>query len=385
MTANAGNAERLIREGIAALQVGRAQQAHGCFNQALLADPDAAAHLLLAQACRMLGDDAGEKTALDRHLEREPRHLPALLLMAEHHARAGDDRAASAFYQTAFAVAAQPGMRHSAAIEAMLHRGEAFMVESNRRFTAHLDSVTGAATREQGTRRVEQAIDLLLGRTQLYLQQPTMFYFPGLPQRQFYERDEFAWIAEIEAATPQIRRELERVLAQDPEFHPYVQRNSGRPAPSNHLLGDPSWGAFDIWRGGTLIEENAARCPATVAALQAVPAPVIAGRSPMALFSRLKPGTHIQPHNGVVNTRLICHLPILAPADCGLRVGNETRAWREGEMLIFDDTVEHEAWNHSQEERVVLLFEIWRPEITAAEREGLVPIFEAIGTYGIED
>ena len=102
----------------------------------------------------------------------------------------------------------------------------------------------------------------------------------------------------------------------------------------------------------------------------------------MALFSRLKPGTHIKPHNGLLNTRLICHLPIIVPPDCALRVGSETRAWREGEMLIFDDSIEHEAWNRSQDDRIVLLFEIWRPEISAAEREALTRIFEVIGTYG---
>ncbi|MBU1257181.1 MAG: aspartyl/asparaginyl beta-hydroxylase domain-containing protein, partial [Alphaproteobacteria bacterium] len=107
-----------------------------------------------------------------------------------------------------------------------------------------------------------------------------------------------------------------------------------------------------------------------------------AGRSPMALWSLLKPGTHIQPHHGLLNTRLICHLPLLAPSDCALRVGAETRAWRTGEMLIFDDSVEHEAWNRSAETRVVLLFEVWRPEILPEEREALTRLFEAIDQFG---
>lgn len=102
----------------------------------------------------------------------------------------------------------------------------------------------------------------------------------------------------------------------------------------------------------------------------------------MALWSLLKPGTHIQPHHGLLNTRLICHLPLLAPSDCALRVGAETRAWRTGEMLIFDDSVEHEAWNRSTETRVVLLFEVWRPEILPEEREALARLFEAIDQFG---
>jgi aspartyl/asparaginyl beta-hydroxylase (cupin superfamily) len=119
-----------------------------------------------------------------------------------------------------------------------------------------------------------------------------------------------------------------------------------------------------------------------MAALALAPIPVIAGRSPMALWSLLKPGTHIQPHHGLLNTRLICHLPILTPDNCALRVGAETRPWRKGEMLLFDDSIEHEAWNRSSETRVVLLFEVCRPEIAPDERDALTRLFEAIDLFG---
>ena len=65
-----------------------------------------------------------------------------------------------------------------------------------------------------------------------------------------------------------------------------------------------------------------------------------------------------------------------------MRVGAETRAWREGEALIFDDSIEHEAWNRSNRTRVILLFEIWRPELSDDERASLTALFEAIGAYG---
>ena len=117
-------------------------------------------------------------------------------------------------------------------------------------------------------------------------------------------------------------------------------------------------------------------------ALALAPMPIVTGRSPMALWSLLTPGTHIRPHNGLLNTRLICHLPLIVPDGCGLRVGAETRSWREGELLIFDDSFEHEAWNHGASDRTVLLFEIWRPDIDIDEREQLTRIFAAIDTYG---
>lgn len=232
-----------------------------------------------------------------------------------------------------------------------------------------------------GGDRMRAALDLLLGRTQLYLQQPSMFYFPGLPQRQFYERHEFPWLAALEAQAAAIRAELQSVLTSDAGFQPYVEIVPGRPTPEHSLLENTDWSAFFLWKDGTLVEENAARCPATMSALENTPAPLIPGWSPMALFSVLRPGTHIEPHHGVLNTRLICHLPLIVPEGCALRVGNETREWREGETLIFDDSFEHEAWNRGSSTRAVLLFEIWRPEIDAAEQEALGRVFEAIGGY----
>jgi aspartyl/asparaginyl beta-hydroxylase (cupin superfamily) len=121
-----------------------------------------------------------------------------------------------------------------------------------------------------------------------------------------------------------------------------------------------------------------------MAALTGLPIPVIAGRSPMVLFSILAPGTHIQPHNGMLNTRLICHLPLIVPDGCRLRVGNHVRQVRAGEILIFDDSIEHEAWNDSAEMRAILLFEIWRPELTAAERGALTAMYESVSGYGGE-
>jgi aspartate beta-hydroxylase len=116
-----------------------------------------------------------------------------------------------------------------------------------------------------------------------------------------------------------------------------------------------------------VVELNARRCPATMAALRDLPL-CRTGRTPAVLFSLLRPGKRIRPHHGCMNARLICHLPLIVPEKCPLRVGNETRAWREGEVVVFDDSVEHEAWNLSKELRVVMIFEVWRPELSARER-----------------
>ena len=339
--------------------------------------------LALARACHMCGDAAGEEDALQRQLEADKRNLPALFAMAEIRARQGNDRSAASFFRTALAQAAvanplPPQFRP------LLDRAQAFLRDMTTRYEAHLVERLDAAGLDPSP-RLAYALDMLCGRAPLYMQQPSMFYFPGLAQRPFFERDEFDWLNRVEAAVPAMQAELRAVLAEAEPFQPYVTSGPDRPPPNNKLLGDASWGAYYFWRSGAVVDDHAARCPATMAALEHAPIPVIAGRSPMALWSALRPGTHIEPHNGLLNTRLIVHVPLLAPDGCALRVGHESREWREGEALIFDDSFEHEAWNRGSELRVVLLFEIWRPEIGADERADLVRLFEAIDLYGGTD
>jgi aspartyl/asparaginyl beta-hydroxylase (cupin superfamily) len=112
-----------------------------------------------------------------------------------------------------------------------------------------------------------------------------------------------------------------------------------------------------------------------------VPHASVQNRSPSVLFSLLRPGARIPPHSGLVNTRLICHLPLMVPPECGFRVGNDTRTPVEGKAWVFDDTIEHEAWNRSDRTRVILLFEIWRPELTEEERALVGAMFNAIDEH----
>ncbi len=332
----------------------------------------------LAAACRQLGDMAGEKAALTTVLTAAPRDIGALLARADLAAREGDERAQLSFLRTAIAQAevtppppqARPLVEQARATAAQVQASLAARLNAVVE-DLHLDSATAPPA-------LRHAVALLRGEVDLHLQQPSMFYYPGLPQRAWYERSEFAWMPAFEAETPRLQAELQAVLADAAAFAPYVERAENRPAPANHLLDDPSWGAAHIWRGGELADGIATRAPATISALAQTPQPVIAGRSPMALWSRLRPGTHITPHHGLLNTRLICHLPLIAPDGCGLRVGHETRHWRAGEMLIFDDSFEHEAWNRGSSDRIVLLFEIWRPEVPMEDRALLARLFEAL-------
>ncbi|WP_374942483.1 aspartyl/asparaginyl beta-hydroxylase domain-containing protein [Sphingomonas sp.] len=378
-----GRVDAMLREGAAALRRGDLATARARLWPLKSDAGGIAPWLLIAQTAQGLGDIAEAEAALEALLRIEPRNLAGLLLLAASKASGGDDRAAQSLYRTALNIATQPGAQVAPGLVPLLRLGETLLVEVEKRFAAHLEQAIadlglGAGA---GGARIRQSLDLLLGRSEVYLQQPSMFYFPGLAQRAFFERNEFAWLAGVERAIPAMRAELEAVIAESVGFAPYVQATPGRALPANPLLDDPRWSAFHLWRAGEIVPENAARCPATMAALGLAPMPVIAGRSPMAIFSRLEPGTHIRPHHGMLNTRLICHVPLIAPEGCGLRVGAETRTWQEGEALVFDDSIEHEAWNRGTRTRVVLLFEIWRPELSDVERAALMEIFTTIDSY----
>lgn len=329
------------------------------------------------------GDVAAETAVLEAAIRADRGNIAALLAMAELKRGLSDDRAAGSFYRLALGTAAQ-ARSVPPALHPGLQRAEQFIAATERAFADHLlGQLRGAGIdAASATPRVAEALRVLAGEQPLYLQQPSMFYFPGLAQRRFFERTDFEWVEAIEAATDAIRAELLALAGNAADrFGPYVTSSPDRPPPNNPLLDKPDWGAAWLWKDGVVADGMDVLCPATLSALELAPQPVIPGRAPIALFSRLTPGTHIQPHHGLLNTRLICHLPLIVPDGCGLRVGAETRSWREGEMLIFDDSFEHEAWNRGASDRTILLFEIWRPDIDADERAQLTRIFAAIDTY----
>lgn len=297
--------------------------------------------------------------------------------------RDGDDRAAMAFYQAALQAAQTTPISDPPMFE-RLRAAQAFIAERVTHFQQALDrsleSLEGADPTAR--MRMTHALEMLRGTREIFPQEPSVLYYPYLAQRQFFEREEFGWVAEIEAATPAIREELLALIEQGGEFRPYVEDEPNRPRRQfAHLNNDPSWSAFYLWQNGERVPANAERCPRTMEALAKVPLSDIGRRTPVALFSRLEPGAHIPAHNGMLNCRLICHLPIIVPPGCWLRVGNETREWEKGKLLIFDDSIAHEARNPSGELRVVLLFDVWRPEISEAERKGISAIFEAIDDF----
>lgn len=377
-----------LQQALARLQAGDAAVARREFEGVVAELPaEPGAWLGLAVSCASLGDEDAAAVAIDRVLKLEPANLRALLFKVDQLVRLKTPRRALRFCERALGVAQDGGARVPVDLQPALQRA----AQLTARYTAEYAACLEDGLRQRGlrdrraSRRFERSLAISLGRDRIYYQQPSRFYFPELPQRQFYERAEFPWLAGVEAAAAEVREELEAVLAEAGSFTPYLRSGdnaSDNDAAAAAIIDNPDWGAYYLWEYGRLVEAHAARCPASVQALAKAPLPHVRGQTPVALFSRLAPHTRIPPHHGMLNTRLICHLALIVPEHCGaLRCGSETRGWVEGETLIFDDSIEHEAWNDSAAERVVLLFDIWRPELGAEERELLSAVLEIARDY----
>jgi aspartate beta-hydroxylase len=232
-------------------------------------------------------------------------------------------------------------------------------------------------------RRADHCLDLMTGRRARYNPEPTFMYFPELPAVEFFERSDFPWLDAVEAATEEIRSDLTTILVADRAgLEPYIAYPDGVPLDQwRELNKSRRWSAYFLSNQGIEQPSHIARCPLTMRAMKGVPLCDVTARAPTIFFSILDASTTIPPHSGVTNTRLTVHLPLIVPPDCGFRVGSETREWVPGKAWVFDDTIEHEAWNRSDVPRAILIFDIWNPLLSAAERDVVRAATELVGTY----
>ena len=341
--------------------------------------------LNLAASLRALQDPEGEAKALDRALTLEPRFFPALFQKAALLETQGQQKAAARMYQRALGVM-PPGASVPTTYRPQVEHAQR-VVHNNLRamdewLTARMKEIRQeyAASPQD---RVDDCIGAILGKNRVFVQQPTFSHFPRLPAIQFYDRKDFPWLPIVEQATDDIRRELLGLLAEARgEFSPYLQHATSEPLDQwKELNQSKRWSALFLFKDGKRNDTIAARCPKTVAALDAADVVKIPQRGPTSFFSLLEPRTRIPPHTGTTNTRLTVHIPLIVPPQCGFRVGTQTRPWEPGTALIFDDTIEHEAWNDSDQERVILIFDIWNPLLTPAERELMKVATAAIAEF----
>ena len=348
--------------------------------------PEAVLLLKLAGIQRASGQpDAALKT-VERALAIQPRDFTALLLRASLLDRAGAAGAPAAW---SHALAQRPEGELPPHLAGVVAQAERRVEEWSQARGAQLEAVMAgaeAAADADERERMRRFRNNRLRRTRHFHSEPTDFHYPELREREFHPRRLFPWLAEVEAATDALTAELRTVMATErAELVPYVQYDDHLPLDQWKTLNRSlDWTAIHLLQNGATIEANTRHCPRAIELLQRLPQPQVPGAGPNAMFSLLAPHTQIPPHVGVSNARLVCHLPLIVPDGCWFRVGAETRPWKVGEAFVFDDTIEHEAMNPTDELRVVFIFDVWHPDLGEAERKAVAALIAAeSGTGGL--
>lgn len=366
--------QELAAQAMAAIQRGDAQAAVGFLQEAeALAPLDAELKMQRALAHRMGGALPAAIAALDEALAIQPYNFLAMLSKGAILERLAGERAASRIYRNALEVAPADD-RAPPHLKAPLARAREVVTRVDEELDAFLRTKLGpldVAGGEQAVARIDEAIGVYSGRRKIYNQQPLLLHYPRLPAIPFYPRELFPWLPDLEAATDVIREELMGLLeGQMDAFAPYIAFPPGAPVNQwEELNHSRRWSSIFLWKDGERQDAVCARCPRTAALLENLPMARQEGFAPVAMFSVLEPHTHIPAHTGSTNVRLLTHLPLILPGEARFRVGNDMRRWRMGEAWVFDDTIEHEAWNDADEMRVILIFDVWNPYLEAGERD----------------
>ncbi len=356
------------------LSGGNVAEARGILEEAARLDPsDPEFWQRLATVRKLAGAPLLAIEAIDRALAIAPLDFLNLMMRAHLLDAAGHPETGEAYGRAL----AQP---RPDPIPPMLQRT---IARAEAAWAAHQQSMTtrlGAAFEASGAdltpaerRRAERFASNIARSTRTYHSEPTHFAWPGLRESEFHDRAAFLWLEELESLTPAIRAEMDRVAnAPDAALVPYVKYADSEPlAQWRELNHNRDWTAIHLIERGQTVATNAAHCPATMGFLATRHQPAIAGCAANAMFSLLAPHTHIPAHVGVANFRLLCHLPLIVPNRCWFRVGAETRDFAEGQAWVFDDTIEHEAKNETDALRVILIFDLWHPDLSPAERAAI--------------
>jgi aspartyl/asparaginyl beta-hydroxylase (cupin superfamily) len=367
-------------------RTGNAARARELYERALVSDGKSKVLWAnLAAACRALRDFKAESEALEKALALEPYYLLALLQKGDLMERLGKPKAAAIVYEGALAAAMRSAAIPQQLSSALAHAQDVVLA-NHRDMETFLDQEVAPVLRQHAAAdqyRYNACRDVILGKRRVYASEPKSMLFPYLPAIEFYRREDFPWLDALENATDDIAAEAVSVLATDRTgFAPYVDFPPGTPinewAPLNRSM---DWSTYTLWHDGTPVEDHIAKCPKTAAVLARLPLCDLPGYAPGAYFSVLRPRTRLPAHTGTTNTRSIVHLPLVIPERCGFRVGSQVRVWQRGEAWVFDDTIEHEAWNDSDETRIILIFDIWNPLLTAAERDLVRALTIGVGRY----
>jgi aspartate beta-hydroxylase len=385
------NGEALAGLGGVALRQGDSERALELLRRAALSQPsEPAIHQQLGRAHELCADFASAADAYATAVRLGPGLFTARLHLATALERLRKPDEAVLQYKRALDDAQRQGQWLDRASTAPLLRPlvEHAVTAVRRNRHAVFDRLFAPLRARYGRdslARVERCVRVLLNEEMPEYsdprQRPSFLFFPGLPTCAYFDRAIFPWIDFLEAATPTIHAELEKLLRSDSGRERVLADESQEAASLQGAEEPPSWTGYYFYRHGVRREDNCAACPSTASAVDALPLCRIREHGPEVHFSVFTAGTHLLPHRGVTNTRVVGHLPLIIPEDCALSVGGEIHRWQPGRVLVFDDTFEHEAWNRSRTTRVILIFDTWNPYLTEVERAALTDLVGAIGDF----
>ncbi|MGA0545165.1 aspartyl/asparaginyl beta-hydroxylase domain-containing protein [Brevundimonas sp. VNH65] len=376
-----GEQAELLRQASQALARQDAAQALALIDRADAFGVTHNAVLNRSLALRLLGDFAGSLVQVDRALSMQPYDFIALLAKGALLEKLGRPKAAVEPYRNALKIAptrdrCPPALlaQIDYASEAVRKHAEALR-DHMRQSVAEASADLDPATRE----RFDEGLEIYAGLKPAPKQEPILLNYPRLPAIPFYHRSLFPWLERLEAGTDMIRAELEALIASDfDRFAPYIAYPPEAPVNQwGDLNHSHDWSAVFLWKDGAKQPEVCDRCPGTTALLESLPMADQPGFAPTVTFSALQPHTHIPAHTGSANVRLLCHLPLILPGPARFRVGNDTREWKMGQAWVFDDTIEHEAWNDADALRVILIFDVWNPFLAEGEKAMITAMMQA--------
>ncbi|EEY70406.1 aspartyl/Asparaginyl beta-hydroxylase, putative [Phytophthora infestans T30-4] len=210
---------------------------------------------------------------------------------------------------------------------------------------------------------------------------PTLFCFPGLESAPWHDTCKFEWIKQLEANRETITNEYlalkEQRDALSKSSEAATEASDYKVYDKEHQLHQGEWDWLSYVTQGRRQADFAVQCPKTVETLENIPGFMAGLPFAYSFFSILKPESSIKAHSAPCNIRLRCHFPLIVPEGCGIRVGDETRQWEEGKALVLDDAFDHEVWHNGKEgDRVLLLFDVWHPDLVQGEREAITEMFK---------
>ncbi|KAI6660025.1 Aspartyl/asparaginyl beta-hydroxylase [Oopsacas minuta] len=197
--------------------------------------------------------------------------------------------------------------------------------------------------------------------------QRSLYNAPNLRASPWWEPKQtghYDYIEKLEKSWRTILSEAEAIL--DEERGIFEPEDEG-------LTDTGDWKQYTLYQQG---RKNAKACEKTPRTCQIIDtmADATSCKRGQIKFSVMHPGTHVSPHCGPTNCRLRMHLGLIIPENVRIRVGNETRSWEEGKVIIFDDSFEHEVWQESKSIRIILIVDIWHPDLNQQQKRSLSPI-----------